>query len=151
MMRSAISPRFAIRIFLNIRYTRYEPRRHGDEVKQIQNLRVLVSPWPVAVNEVTNSSWLDGKEALAVLHGVAVFHVRLDNLPVTFGIDLVHQLHRLDDTENLAFLDGLTYLDIRLGTRLCRPVEGSNDWRLHDSKIDVVISRRQHRQLGGVC
>src|SRR5687767_2446388 len=64
--RSAISPRFAIRIFLNM------------------------------------SRGLDGEEPLAVLHGVAVLDVRLHDLAVALGIDLVHELHRLDDAEHLA-------------------------------------------------
>src|SRR5687768_2753275 len=66
--RSAISPRFATRIFLNIG---------------------LVGR-------------LDGEEALAVPHGLAVLDVDAGDFAVVLGVDLVHQLHRFDDAEHLA-------------------------------------------------
>src|SRR5690242_16864919 len=65
MMRRAISPRFAIRIFLNM--VRSSPLRR-----------------------------LHGKQPLAVLHGLPVLHVDLHHFPVALGVDLVHELHRLD-------------------------------------------------------
>src|SRR5687767_12278412 len=67
IMRIAISPRFAIRIFLNI------------------------------------ASCLHGEQPLAVLDGLAVLDVDLHDLSVILRVDLVHQLHRFDDAEHLAF------------------------------------------------
>src|SRR5215203_1002556 len=71
MTRSAISPRFAIRIFLNMS-CRCRPAR--------EDLSSIGRP--------------DGEQPLAVLHRLAVFHVGADDLAVVFGGDLVHQLHR---------------------------------------------------------
>src|SRR6188508_2385270 len=107
MMRSAISPRLAIRIFLNM--------------------------------------WFDGEKALAVLDGLAVLHVDLDDLAVAFGVDLVHQLHRFDDAEHVPLLHGLSDLrkGLRSGFRLAK--ERADDWRLHDGEVNVLVGRRQDR------
>src|SRR6186997_2367499 len=69
MIRRAISPRFAIRIFLNM---------------------VWRPP----------SGGLHREQPLAELHGLAVLHVTLDHFPIALGVDLVHELHRLDDAEH---------------------------------------------------
>src|SRR5262245_63043581 len=88
--RSAISPRFATRIFLNI------PR-------------------------------LDGEQALAVLHRLSVVHVDLHNLSVNVRVDLVHQLHRFDDAEDLSLLDDGADLGERRRTGLRRTIESADD------------------------
>ncbi len=53
----------------------------------------------------------------------------LDDLAFRFGLDLVHQLHRFDDADDLTFADALADLDEggRLGRR--RPIEGANERR----------------------
>src|SRR5438045_1337473 len=71
MTRMAISPRLAIRIFLNIG-ARRGPRRGS---------RVGVA-------------CLDREEPFAVLHRLPVLDVDLHDLPVELRVDLVHQLHR---------------------------------------------------------
>src|SRR5687767_10475222 len=86
MTRRAISPRFAIRIFLNMRWS------------------------PL-------SGGLDREQALAVLDRLAVLHVHLDDFPVAFGVDLVHELHRLDDAQHLALANLLPDVRKRLGPR----------------------------------
>src|SRR4029453_13553458 len=105
MTRSAISPRLAIRIFLNM--------------------------------------WFDGEEPLAVVDGLAVFHEDLDDLAVDGGVDLVHQLHRFDNAEDMPFLHGLSDLrkGLRSGFRLT--IERADDWRLHDSEGDILVGRRE--------
>src|SRR4051795_6379871 len=108
MMRSAISPRFAIRIFLNI----------------------------------AGALWLsrpDREQALAVLDRLAVLDVDVHHLAVVLGVDLVHQLHRFDDAEDLAFLDGGADLDKRRRARLRGPIEGADDWRLDDRELDLGV------------
>src|SRR5688572_16369351 len=108
MTRSAISPRLAIRIFLNM--------------------------------------WFDGEEPLAVVDGLAVLHIDLDDLAVAFGVDLVHQLHGFDDAEDLPLFDGLS--DFRKGLRsgLRLAIEGADDRRLHDGEVDILIGRREDRR-----
>src|SRR3954463_13722056 len=66
MTRSAISPRLAIRIFLN-----------------------TAAPLRPA------SGRPDAEERLAELHRLAVLRQDLDDPPRLVGLDLVHQLHRL--------------------------------------------------------
>src|SRR5258705_13511581 len=75
MIRGAISPRLAMRIFLNI-------------------------------------GRFDRKQPLAILHGLTVLDVHLDDLAFGFGVDLIHQLHRLDDAQHLPLLHVITDLGI---------------------------------------
>src|SRR5580658_1255977 len=69
--RSAISPRFAIRIFLNI-------------ARRRQSSRLL-----------------DAEELLPVLDALAVLREDFGHGPRPLGLDFVHQLHRFDDAEGL--------------------------------------------------
>src|SRR5207247_11411316 len=87
-MRSAISPRLAIRIFSNM----------------------------LGENE----------QRLPVLHRLAVFHEHRLHHAGGVGLDLVHQLHRLDDANRLAFLDRLSYLDTRFRVRRRLPITATN-------------------------
>src|SRR5690349_3323036 len=84
-MRSAISPRLAIRIFSN--------------------------------------TLADDEEALPVLDRLAVLHQDRLHDPGSVGLDLVHELHRLDDADGLAFLDGVADFDERLRVGRRRAVE----------------------------
>src|SRR5229473_1291960 len=100
MMRMAISPRLAIRIFLNIARCFYR------------------------------------EQTLPVLDGLPVLDVHTHDLSIEFRVDLVHQLHRFDDAENLAFLYDVADLDKRRRARLRRAKEGADDRRLHDRQVD---------------
>src|SRR5262245_9337247 len=80
-----------------------------------------------------------GEEPLAVVDGLAVFHVDLDDLAVAFGVDLVHQLHRFDDAEHLPLLDDLPDLSERFGSGLRLAIERPDDGRLHDGEVDVLV------------
>src|SRR5213075_665277 len=91
-MRSAISPRLAMRIFSN--------------------------------------TLAEDEERLAVLHRLAVLDEdRLDRARGV-GVDLVHQLHRLDDADHVALLDLLPDLDECLGVGGRRAIEGADHRRL---------------------
>src|SRR6478609_2472322 len=114
-IRSAISPRLAMRIFLNM--------------------------WLLGA---------DGEQPLAELHGLPVLDVGLHHFALVLGVDLVHQLHRLDDAEHLALPDGITDFDERAGTRLRRAIERADDRRLHDCQLHLsVILGRRRRGIGG--
>src|SRR5512145_3172672 len=98
-MRSAISPRLAMRIFSN-------------------------TGWAGALR--------DDEQRLPVLHRLAVLHQdRLDHARGV-GLDLVHQLHRLDDAHRLAGLHVLADLDVGLGLGRGGAVEGADHGRLED-------------------
>src|SRR5262245_60267019 len=104
MMRSATSPRFAIKIFLNI-----------------QHCSVGVSLHPQA-------SCPDREEAFAVLHWLPVLDIDVDDLSLVLGVDLIHQFHRFNDAEHLPlFHDGSDFH--KRGTLgFGRSVEGSDNW-----------------------
>src|SRR5258706_6265277 len=103
MIRSAISPRLAMRIFRNMSSGRSGgPRRGGP----------------------------DPEERLAELHRLAVRHQDVHHLAVDVRLDLVHQLHRLDDAHHLALADPIAGADERRGVRRTPPIEGLRETRL---------------------
>src|SRR5689334_25369526 len=112
MIRRAISPRLAMRIFRN-----------------------MGSGGPAASGREP-----DREELLAVLDGLAVARVHGEDLALDVRLDLVHQLHRLDDAEDLALRDALADLRerIRLGRR--RTIERSDDRRR--DHVDVRLRLR---------
>src|SRR6185436_14910003 len=91
MTRRAISPRLAMRIFLNIASGRF-----------------------------------DAEQRLPELHRLPVLHQDLGDLPGLVGLDLVHQLHRLDDAEDLALPHHRAHLDEGGLIRCGRAVEGAD-------------------------
>src|SRR2546425_1949465 len=104
--RRAISPRLAIRIFLNIER-------------------------------------LYGEEAFAVLDRLPVLDVDLHHLPVHVGADLVHELHRFDDAEDLALPHNVTDFRKGFGIGIRGAVEGADNRRLEDCEIDLLVRRGQ--------
>src|SRR6266542_4631938 len=106
MTRRAISPRFAIRIFLNIPGAAVRPR-------------------PLAVGP-------DAEQGVPVLHGLSALAVDLHHLPRHLGLDLVHQLHGFDDAEDLSDADMVADVDQRRSTWIGRAVEGADDRALHE-------------------
>ncbi len=70
------------------------------------------------------------------------------------GLDLVHELHRLEDAKRLAGADRLSFLDERRRARLRRPVERPDHRRIdaHDAvrrcdRIELGILHRRERRL----
>src|ERR1700678_3318629 len=95
MMRSAISPRLAIRT--------------------LRNMGNLGGP--------------NRKQRLAVLDGLAVVHQALDDLTGSVGFNLIHQLHRFYDADDLAFFDAVAVGDKSRRSRRRRLVKGADDRR----------------------
>src|SRR5436853_5217293 len=112
-MRSAISPRLAIRIFSNM--------------------------------------LAEDEERLPVLHRLAVFHQHRLHHAGGVGLDLIHELHRLDDADRLAFLDALAHLDKGLGVGRGRTVKGADHGGFHDvaSLARLGFGCRRRRRGGG--
>src|SRR5688572_10150729 len=104
-MRSATSPRLAIRIFSN-----------------------------------TNQASAEDEERLAVLHRLGVLDQHGLDHAVLVGLDLVQELHRLDDAQRIARLHRLADLDEGLGTGRGGAVERAD----HGRADDVALGRR-HR------
>src|SRR5215469_11227775 len=93
--RTAISPRLATRTLRNTRLDSQGPAVERLELEQ----------------------------QLAVLDGLRVGDVDPTDDRVDLRLDLVHQLHRLQDAQNLARRHGITLLDERRRPRARRPVE----------------------------
>src|SRR6185437_4817138 len=106
--RSAISPRFAIRIFRNIRP---EPG---------------ASLLPMGSNP---------EERLAIFNRMPIFDENARDLARYIGFNFVHQLHGLDNAQHLTrFYAGAKGDEGgRLGAR--RGVEGAHDGRLDDVNV----------------
>src|SRR3954451_16226349 len=88
-------------------------RRHA------RMMRMAISP-RLAMRTLLNkgSSGLpDFEELLPELDRFAVLREDLQDRPGAVGLDLVHQLHRLDDAERLPFADGAARLDERRRVR----------------------------------
>ena len=106
------------------------------------------------VGESTFASGLLGesnaKQSLAKLDGFSVLYVDLDNLATDLGFDFIHQLHRFNDAQNAARLDRVACLDKRLGVRIRRAVESSDNRRPHVQETFIFIwtvqELREHRQ-----
>src|SRR5258707_4969675 len=82
MTRSAISPRLAMRILLNIT----DPDIVARHVVAREDLR-----------ETFGLSRPNGEQRLAILHRTAIFHQLRRQDASGLRFDLVHQLHRFDD------------------------------------------------------
>src|SRR5204863_7306488 len=76
IIRSATSPRFAIRIFLNIQ-------------RRAERARPLLRSYR--------------EQAFAILNRLSVLDINVHDLAVVLRVDLVHQFHRLDDAQHLSF------------------------------------------------
>src|ERR1019366_5843298 len=115
-MRSAISPRLAIRIFLNIAGVS----------------ACLPAANASGLSRGSRGRSFDAKQGLAKLDR---FAVRAKNLPDgagRVGLDLVHDLHGFDDADRLAQLESAADFAERLRSRAGRAIEGPDHRRLHD-------------------
>src|SRR3990167_828526 len=101
--RTAISPRLATSAFLNTEMTRWEGGRPRPPAPDLQRLQ--------------------GEEGLAVLHRVTVLHQDRGDASPDLGLDLVHQLHGLDDADHRALLHQVSLLDEGLCAGRRSPVE----------------------------
>src|SRR5688572_30245280 len=74
---------------------------------------------------------IDAEEHLTVFHRMRVLSQQFLDDARELGLDLVHDLHRLDDAERLSFLDTLTHGDERLAAGFRRMVVRAHHRGLH--------------------
>src|ERR1043165_1194287 len=91
---------------------------------------------------IGSGSGADREELLAVLDRLAVLRIDLDDRPVGVRLDLVPQLHRLEDAEDLPFRDAVADVHERLGFGVRRTVERADDRRLDDVETGVRVFLR---------
>src|SRR6185437_3992830 len=75
---------------------------------------------------------VDPEEDLSVLHRMRVAHQHLAHDPGVLGLDLVHDLHRLDDAQDFALRDARSFADVRGRPWLGRTIE-----RPHHRRLDL--------------
>src|SRR5690349_15517017 len=94
MIRSAISPRLAMSIFENM--------GSGFRVRVQEAREIILNPEPRTLNPLFR---LNQKQCLSKLDGLAVLDEDARNGAAAFGLDVVEDLHRLDDADIRIFLD----------------------------------------------
>src|SRR4030095_4027272 len=104
-MRSAISPRLAIRIFPKSWPGTFATT--GDDAGRSANLG-------------------DHHERLTELHRLPVLNQDLLHHTRLVRLDLVHALHCFDDAQRVAGLHGVADLNERFWARRCRAIEGGD-------------------------
>src|ERR1043165_3368458 len=120
MMRQAISPRFATRIL--------RKRRCGVLIKsksQSQQSQSEVGPWTLDFG----LALLYSEKRLAVFDGLTVFNVNLDDFARGLSLNLVHQFHGFDDTDDRISFDIAADAHEAVGVWRRRAIERSHDRR----------------------
>src|SRR5690606_20460474 len=103
--------------------------------RQARRMRRAISP-RLAMRIFSNmAASADHEQGLAVLDRLAVLDQDGLDHAAGVGLDLVHQLHRLDDAQALAAGDLLAELDQRLRARCAGAVEGADHRRLDDVAV----------------
>src|SRR5690625_752021 len=116
-----------------------------------RSMRRAISP-RLAIRIFRNTQLASGRtdpeQGLTVLDRILVLHQDLGDHSVGFGLDLVHQLHRLDDAQYGAAGDPVTDLDVIISVRSGSGVEGTDDRSAHvdqlriESRGDPALSGR---------
>ena len=111
MIRSAISPRLAISIFLNTQTPQWSPnfKLLGSNSKLIY-LNLDVELWISRTGAELYR--FDHEERLPVFHGLSILDKDLNDLTGCLGFNLVHEFHGLNNTEYLPFFHDVTAFDI---------------------------------------
>src|SRR5690349_8366461 len=97
--------------------------------RQARWTRSAISP-RLAMRIFSNTSLFDQEERLAVLHRLAVLYQDGLHRAGHVGLDLVQQLHGLDDAQGLALGHRLPDFDERGGARRGGAIEGPDHRRL---------------------
>src|SRR5581483_7951223 len=112
MMRRAISPRLEIRTFLNIPCT-LSPSTCSGQAPRGAKPQGPVPRRRTSGPSLRPSRRLNAEQRLPELDRLGVLDEDLGDLAGHFGLDLVHQLHRLDDAQDLALAHARADLDVR--------------------------------------
>src|SRR3974390_233758 len=129
--RRAISPRFAIRIFLNMNGS---CRSTGRVAHNCPPWQLRESKLPLLLSY--------SKQRHPILHRTAVIDEPLDDLARGVGFDLVHQLHRFDDAQHLSFFHRVAHAHKRRSSGRCSLVKSPNNRRLYYVQVGVIVRRR---------
>src|ERR1044072_1621772 len=99
IMRHAISPRFAIRIFLNLRGLN---AIETPATKKHKRHKMSSCAFCVLLCALL---WLNSKKRLAVLYRLAILDINLYYFTTRLGLNLVHELYCLPDAHHPTRVD----------------------------------------------
>src|SRR6267143_3769085 len=107
MIRTAISPRLATRIFSNMWFQELiiELLMAGSGAQLSLNYQ------PVN-HQLRFSNWPHLEHGLSKLHRFGIFHENLRDHSFDLRLDLVHDLHRLDDANDCVWIDLRSDFDV---------------------------------------
>src|SRR5215471_6106215 len=129
IMRVAISPRLATRIFLNI--SSYRSATGCFQARsELPTVRSHVTPAKVE-RRGPGASGSNPEQGLIVFDGHAIFSIDLLYRASYLSLDFIHELHRLDNAYHRVGSDGGAHLHIRIGIRRRRTVESADNRRLY--------------------
>src|SRR5271166_1786524 len=97
--RRAISPRFATRIFLNM--------KEWDWTRSAQTHRLAKQSFRKSIFSTPLSTLADAEQRHPILDRSSVGDERFGEHARDFRLDLVHQLHGFDDAQHLSLLNGI--------------------------------------------
>src|SRR5687768_17020202 len=97
----------------------------------------------MALDDGRRRDGLELEQERAILDGLCVLGVYRAHDTGRLGLELVEQLHRLEDAEHLARDDGVPHVDERRRTRVRSAVEDSDHRRL-DARD--AVGRRSERE-----
>src|SRR4029079_11034072 len=113
---------------------------------QARMIRRAISPRFATRMRWNTTSGLDQEERLVELHRFLILDEHLDDGPGHLRLDLVEDLHGLDEAEHGLGRDPVADLDERLGARRGGPVERPDDRGIEGDR--PVHERRSRGGLG---
>src|SRR6266853_6595307 len=164
-MRSAISPRLAMRIFSNMAAIR--PYRtpspvvgegwgggSGNDATEVPHSTTPTpDPSPQGGGEKKEVASLDNHQRLAEFHRLGVLEQDLGDRAGLGRGNLVERLHRFDDQQRIAGLDHGAHVAEWLGAGLGGPIGGADHRRGDDARVLGRIERagrHRDRNRGGL-
>src|SRR5262249_22000713 len=106
--------------------------------RQGRMMRNAISPRVAVRSFFMVASLRDLEQRLPVLHGLRVLHQHGGDDALDLRLELVHELHRLDDAQDLALLHPLADLDERRRVGARRPIERADE-RRSDGEVLAVL------------
>src|ERR1051325_8217445 len=124
MMRHAISPRFAIRIFLNLRISGaiFCPKPKVESPKS--SAQADIGLWTLDLGLS-----FDSEQRLAILDRLPVLNINLCNFSGSLGLNLIHQFHRLDNADHRISFDDAADFYESIGGRRGGAIKRADDGR----------------------
>jgi len=83
------------------------------------------------------------KEELAVFNRLTVLDENLDDSPFRLSLNLIHDLHRLNDADERVFRDLGAFFNKRRTVGRRGMIEGAHHWRLDEGDVPLLLGLRR--------